>query len=358
VERPLIVGYDLVRPLSDGPGAAWLAHGVQGEVVVKVYPLTTGNGDELIAFASRAGSMAALDDPHLARLKDRGKGEGLLFTVRAYYPAGSLLTAAARLSEPERLRAALTVGRALERAHQRGLSHGALKPENVLIDGDGQPTLADFSFTSTKASPFAAPEQAAGARLTPVVDQYSLAALTVWLLTGQSADVGQTLSANQALDRALRRALSPSPGDRFRHFDKLLDQLESGVGRRDSDGVPAFSVQVDRSPTAIRVRVSGRWTPESVGSCVEQVSRALDAPGSHALGYFLEAESGCHSTAIEALAALHLRYRDRLTRVGFVSGTPQARGASVLIGSRVEGLPWKTFASADSMASWLSGASA
>jgi hypothetical protein len=182
--------------------------------------------------------------------------------------------------------------------------------------------------------------------------------LVAWLQLGRVPETTETITKNEELDRALRRALAVHSGGRFNGLEELLSVIERSAGRPTSESGGPFKLSVDRVGDAIRVHVSGIWTHEGVDACIRQVSRVLDAPGSHALGYLLDAESGCHSSAIEALAAMHARYRSRLSRVGFVAGTPQSRGSSVLIGQRVEGLPWKTFTSVDSMTSWLRGGSA
>lgn len=353
---PLIPGYQLLRPLSEGRGAGWQARSARGDVLVKLYP---AKGEDVTSFASRAGAMSALDDPHFAHVVDRGQSGEFLFVAREYFSTDSLSTRVEGMNLEQKLRLSVNLGRALERAHRRGLSHGAIKPENVLFRTLEQPALSDFSFAGPpRPSPFAAPEQSGFYRLDPAVDQYSLAMLVAWMLLGRTPEPAETISKDDALNRALQQALTLHSAGRFQRLDELLTVLETSL--RQSGAPPGrapFELRVEHVANAIRVHISGIWTPESVDTCITEVSRALDAPGEHALGYLLDAESGCHSTAIEALAAMHSRYRGRLKRVGFVSGTPQARGMSVLIGQRVAGLPWKTFASADSMESWLGEAS-
>ncbi len=352
---PAIVGYDVLRALSQGQGSSFLAKGVAGDVVLKLHELPANSrGDEVVVFTSRATALSAISHPNVVTLIDRGKNGRTLYTAREYLLGSSLATLAQGLTLADKLSVGARIGRALEVAHCRGLSHGALKPENVLFGPSDEPIVVDFALLPKPTQgPFAAPEQASLHRLEPHVDQYSLAALVAWLLLGHSPAPTETISVHAELDSALRRALSPFPRERFWALDELLVVLEAGTGPKDRTNRAPFSIEVDGSLHAINVRVSGKWTPESVGTCIEQVARALDAPGSHAIGYLLDPQSSSHSTAIEAIAALHTRYRDRLRCVGFVSGTPEARGASVLIGRRVAGLPWKTFASADSMSSWL-----
>lgn len=347
----MITGYDLLRPLSEGRGAAWQARGIRGDVVVKVYRAK----DEHVAdFASRAAQVSLLDDAHLGRVRDRGQSGELLYVARDYFASGSLVTQVAGMTPAEKLHVAVALGRTIEEAHRRGVCHGALKPENVFFDAAGDPVLVDFSFSgSLRPTAFAAPEQRGFYRLEPAVDQYSYAMLVAWLMLGRVPELAETIAKNDEVDRALRRALSVHSAGRFHAMDELVLLIERSVGRAATAGDGPFKLRVDRMGSAIRVHMSGIWTQEGVDSCIRQLSRILDAPGSYALGYLLEAEGGCHSAAIDALAALHLRYRGRLSRVAFVADTPQARGSSVLIGQRVDGLPWKTFTSVESMMPWL-----
>jgi hypothetical protein len=186
----------------------------------------------------------------------------------------------------------------------------------------------------------------------PSVDQYSLAKLTRWLL-GQ-IDTRALTSDDGQLRNALEQASSVHPGQRFRRIGELVSELEGALQRATQrPSSRPSNVVVRLADGTLRVSVSGAWTPESVETCSRDIDKAVAQQGARAIGYVLEAESGCHSAAIDTLAELHRRHRGRIRRVGFVACTPQARGTSVLIGRRVEGLDWKTFASVDGMDAWL-----
>src|SRR5262249_13975620 len=108
-----------------------------------------------------------------------------------------------RLTEgplPARTAAALltTIARAVHHAHQRGILHRDLKPNNILLDGTGWPYVTDFGLARpldrdnglTRTRPvvgtpsYMAPEQAAGKKyLTVAVDIYSLGAILYQMLT-------------------------------------------------------------------------------------------------------------------------------------------------------------------------------
>jgi hypothetical protein len=338
-----IPGYELGRSLSRTTHSeTWRARDARGhEVVVKAYRPGAGSENALVAFTSRASASAALGHPNVAPLRDRGQAGDLFYAVRDYYTGGSLDALAPSLQTVDKLRVGIEVGRALEHAHQRGLVHGSLKPSNTVFESRDKPILVDFALVPAPHPP------------DPRVDQHAFAGLVSWLLLGHIAEPSETISPDPALDKALKRSLSPQVADRFRRLDELLASLEAAVSSSATSDTAGSSLRVEKVARTLRVHVSGKWTPHGVEACAREVARAIEESSAFAIGYLFSAQGGCSSTAIEALADLHRRHRATLRKVGFVSDTPQARGASVLIGSRVEGLAWKTFSSVDVMDAWL-----
>jgi serine/threonine protein kinase len=352
-----IPGYELGNPLFRSLHAeTWRARDSHGDdVVIKCYAPGVAPRDALIAFTSRAISAASLDHPNVAPLRDRGKSGAHLFTVRNYFAGGSLNEVGSSLHLGDKLQVGIEIGRALEHAHRRGLVHGAVKPTNVVFLSRERPVLVDFALVpGAPSTDFEPPPQPAPATTDPRTDQYSLAALVSWLLLGRVASAAETISEDERLHKALRRALAPAPAERFRQLDELVGALEAALAHsKHEDNSEPSNVRVERLARMLRVQITGNWTPQTVEACAREIDHAMGESGALAIGYLFGSHSGCHSTAIEALAELHRRHRPRLRRVGFVSDTPQARGASVLIGSRVEGLAWKTFSSVDLMDAWL-----
>jgi hypothetical protein len=183
------------------------------------------------------------------------------------------------------------------------------------------------------------------------VDQFGLAALTRWLLARES---GASAPTDSRLNQALERGLAEQPERRFRQLAELVSELESALERRAKSGAQdESSVGIQAIDRTLRVTVTGSWTPRAVDACTRDLDLAIQERNALAIGYVLAATGGCHSTAIDMLTELHRRHRGRLKRVGFVSDSPQARGASVLIGTRVAGLDWRTFSSLETMETWL-----
>ena len=110
-------------------------------------------------------------------------------------------------------------------AHRPAIVHGDVKPENVIVTGDGRAVLVDFGAAmrvgderARLGTPgFSAPEVLAGEALSPAADVYSLAALTVFLLTGIVPKLGAAWPDALAhgdlvrLERVVRRGLTWDP---------------------------------------------------------------------------------------------------------------------------------------------------
>jgi serine/threonine protein kinase len=354
VSTPVLRGYEFTRLLSGGANVeTWRARDPRGaDVVVKC---CSGAGGAVVRFASRAAATSVLEHPRIGSVLNLGQSGEQMFVAREHFRTG--LTPGGDLAT--NLRTVVDLGRALEHAHARGLVHTAVKPSNVFLSDTNQPVLVDFALLPAAPTEFTAPELLSETAVAHArADQYSLAALFGWLVSGRVPKPGERVSHDTSLDGALATALSPDAASRHARFDRLIDAFESAIARLGATRLDAPSPVVERSGSTVHVHVLGRWTPENVATCVEHLGRALSVPGVDSIGYLLEACTGSQSAAIEALATLHRERRSTLKRVGFCSNMPQARGMAILVGCRVEGLPWKTFGSKNVMDSWLRRGSA
>ncbi len=286
-------------------------------------------GKRLVSFASRVMAISALRHPSIAPLLDRGQAGDGVFVVREWFADGSLAQTAATLDATAKLRVAIDVAQALEHSHRHGLSHGSIKAENVFVES--KTLLVDFVVDPQET-------------LHPKADQKALADLVRWL------DVG---ARDAALQAALDRARSTDAARRFAHLNQLVTALEQALAQSGVNDDATSSFAVVRTPETIRVETSGRFTLDGITRCVEEIGRELARSKTNTIAYVLDAQGGCHGAAIDAIVQLHRRHRAVLKRVAFCSRTPEARGMSVLIGSRVDDLPWKTFSTNDSMVAWL-----
>lgn len=205
-------------------------------------------------FLSEIRTTANLQHPNILPLFDSGEANGFLYYVMPYIEGESLrdrLERQGQLPVDEAVRIATEVADALQAAHDRGIVHRDVKPDNILLS-HGRPLVADFGIalavsaagggrlTETGLSLgtpyYMSPEQASGERvLDGRSDVYSLAAVVYEMLAGHPPFRGGTVQAvlvqvlvNQPepvtehrrsvprnVDAALRCALERLPADRF-----------------------------------------------------------------------------------------------------------------------------------------------
>jgi eukaryotic-like serine/threonine-protein kinase len=199
--EPLVLGrYRLQRRLgSGGFGVVWLAYDerLQRQVAIKEIPRAGDDGDRAqAARAEREARVAArLNHPGIVALYELGADEEAVYLVSELVHGRTLaqLVAAGALSDRDVARIGAALCDALAHAHERGVVHRDVKPQNVIVvaepaAGAGFAKLADFGVAEMAGSDpltrtgdvvgtlaYMAPEQAEGRRATPAADVYALA---------------------------------------------------------------------------------------------------------------------------------------------------------------------------------------
>src|SRR5947207_3399197 len=240
-------------------------------------------------FKREARAVARLSHPNIVTVIDRGEDGGKQFIVFEYIAGGNLkehLVRSGRLPVRDALELALQVARALSFAHGHGLVHRDVKPQNVLLNGDGQAKVTDFGIARTLdvdgvtqtgtvlgTSNYIAPEQASGQPVDVHTDVYSLGVVLYELLAGDVPFPGENFvtvamkHVNEPppnlLDvrrdvplrvaAAVDRALEKDPRQRFAGMDAFAAELEACLAElRAEDGAAEATMVVPRPPAPMR----------------------------------------------------------------------------------------------------------
>ena len=263
---------------SGGMAVVYLAEDLKHHRLVAVKVLRPELAASLGAerFLREIEIAAGLTHPHILPLHDSGEADGFLYYVMPYIEGESLrdrLQRDGKLSLEDILRITDQVASALSHAHERGVVHRDVKPENILLAGD-QAIVADFGIARAVSAAggerltgtglaigtpaYMSPEQSMGLEdVDARSDVYALGCVVYEMVGGRAPFEGtspQALLAKHAVDtvpglrasdsaipvyveRAVERALTKSPADRFQSASAFAGALTTGtvvarVGRR------------------------------------------------------------------------------------------------------------------------------
>ncbi|WP_256788074.1 serine/threonine-protein kinase [Frankia sp. AvcI1] len=165
------------------------------DVAIKVLSTAAaGRPDVAAGFRTEARLLGRLEHPHIVQIYDYVDHGDLCLLVMEVLSGGTLTRQ--QLGQQSACAVALAVADGLAAAHEAGVLHRDVKPDNVLFTMAGQPKLTDFGIakifdgTASTASRvvgtgrYMAPEQILGGRLSPATDLYSLGVLLYEQLTG------------------------------------------------------------------------------------------------------------------------------------------------------------------------------
>jgi tRNA A-37 threonylcarbamoyl transferase component Bud32 len=158
------------------------------------------NSEQLERFRREARAVAQLNHPHIVTVIDAGEDDRTPYIVFEFVDGETLkerIRRCGRLAIPEAIAYAIEISRALGAAHERGIVHRDIKPQNVLIDPEGSAKVTDFGIARTLeedgltadgrvlgTTDYVSPEQALGHPVTGQSDIYSLGIALFEMLTG------------------------------------------------------------------------------------------------------------------------------------------------------------------------------
>jgi serine/threonine protein kinase len=209
--------YRLTSPVAaGGMGEVWRAEDLllHREIAVKVLlPALMADRQFVARFRAEARMMAALRHPGIAPIHDYGENaqvgahrfDYLVMEFIDGTPLSTRIQQAGRLGAAETMTVVAQVADALQAAHEAGIVHRDVKPNNLLLRPGGDVVLVDFGvarsegmtgFTGTDvvigSAHFMAPEQAEGRPVSAATDVYALGAVAFSCLAGRPPYVGDS----------------------------------------------------------------------------------------------------------------------------------------------------------------------
>jgi len=269
-----IAGYRLLERVGEGGTAEVYRaeHAERGPAAFKVLrPRLRGDPTAVKRFLREAGYGARVSHPGVVRTFDYGEADGLYYLALEWAPGDSLaafLHRSGPLAPPDAVALVRQLADALAAAHQAGIIHRDLQPENIMYDpATKRARLLDFGIARDAELPpeerltrtgffvgtlqYVAPEALSGELVDGRADIYSLATIAYYLLTGRHPYTGRSprelfqqlltqppTPLNEAvpgmrfaagLESAIMRGLARDPAGRQPAVEALASELEQGL---------------------------------------------------------------------------------------------------------------------------------
>lgn len=267
----VVRGYEILESLDVGAfGAVYraLQPGINREVAVKIIrPEYANHPDFIRRFELEAHLVARLEHPYIVPLYDYWRDPNGAYLVMRWLRGGNLRAMLAGVPlELDRVRQFLSqIGAALAAAHRRGVVHRDLKPNNILLDEDGNYYLADFGIakdlgtghlllqtvagTIIGSPAYLSPEQIESQIITQQTDVYSLGVMLYEILTGELPFTSNTPvgfyfkhihepvpplhekrpDLPEALNSIIQRATAKSPMNRYPDVVSLVEDFGRAI---------------------------------------------------------------------------------------------------------------------------------
>jgi serine/threonine protein kinase/Tol biopolymer transport system component len=342
------------------------------DVAVKVLPrLFSADPERLARFEREARLLASLNHPHIAAIYGFEEAAGVHALVLELVEGPTLAERLQRgpLPVAESLRIARQIADALEAAHEQGVVHRDLKPQNIKVKPDGTVKVLDFGLAKSTiaaasdggdlpgstapidgtregvilgTTSYMSPEQSRGHTVDKRTDIWAFGCVLYEMLTRRAAFVGETVSDTLAallkeepdwqalpadtppgIRSLLRRCLKKGPVDRLHDIADARIEIEEAIAE------PAAM-----TPTGPLRRGAARWTrviPWAVAAgavamtllVVQQGTRRTGSPASSVTRLDLDLPAGVELVAVYPPAMVFSPDGTRVAFVGAFRGLRQ-----------------------------------
>jgi beta-lactam-binding protein with PASTA domain/predicted Ser/Thr protein kinase len=244
-------------------------------VAIKIMHAELAADEDFVArFVREARSVAQLSHPNVVAVYDQGSDSGHLYLAMEYVPGRTLrqlLNQRGKLTPGESLDIIESVLAGLAAAHQAGIVHRDVKPENVLLAEDGRVKVADFGLARSLSGTnhtktgvlmgtvaYLAPEQVTGNVSDARCDVYAAGVMLFELLAGQQPHTGESALAvaYKHVNETVPPPSSTQPG-----LPHALDALVALATSRDPGLRPADAGQFLGAVRGVRRGQPIPWPP-------------------------------------------------------------------------------------------------
>lgn len=223
----------------------------------------SNNSDFLRRFRNESKAIAVLSHPNIVKVYDVSFGDRIQYIVMELIEGITLkqyIDQEGAIRWNEALHFTTQILMALECAHEKGIIHRDIKPQNIMLLRDGSIKVADFGIARFSQSEtqtmtdkaigsvhYIAPEQARGDYITDKADIYSVGVMLYEMLTGKlpfEADNAVSVALMQlqakpvmpreinpsipvGLEMITMKAMEKNPADRFQSAGEMLDDLDA-----------------------------------------------------------------------------------------------------------------------------------
>ncbi len=343
--------YRIEAVLGDGGmGTVYRAYDLQHDrlVAIKVMHAHLANQPQFQRrFLQEANATRSFNSPHVIKVYQSGLYQDAPYMVMEYISGGSLTDylkqlqwAGKRLALEEALGLAAQVAEGLSYAHQRGVIHRDIKPDNILLRlkdetfaGPRQAVISDFGLAvllqegkEVSTNPFMgslaymSPEQCSNLPLDGRSDLYSLGVMLYQLTTGQlpfrinaPADIVKHLQEmplpprlvnpdlTQEVEDLILKLMAKKPGERFQTGAEVVHKLRT-IDVQTQGRETAVAAGISTGVAAVTQWVETRWVASVDVSSRIDTNRTWTSPGNYRLFIAHQWEEA----RIEALTGSHI----------------------------------------------------